>query len=84
MYGGLEFGLGVLFLLAVMRDGLLETGILVSLACFGGLALTRLGGLVIDGDPSAYTWVAVVYEWMTAIMMFIAYREFKGDSPSPA
>jgi hypothetical protein len=47
VYGGLEFGLGLFFLLAGLRPELREAGLILAICFYGGLVLWRLPTLAL-------------------------------------
>jgi len=71
MYGGLELAIGVLFLLASVRESLLEPGLIAGVTVFTGLGVARALGIMLDGGPGAYNVVAVIYELVTAGLMLV-------------
>jgi hypothetical protein len=66
MYGGLQAGLGALALCAVLRPGLARTALTALAFLCSGLALARLGGVALDGAPSAYTLWGLGFEIASA------------------
>jgi hypothetical protein len=68
MYGGLQAALGALALAGAARPPLARAALLAlgSLTC--GLALARLGGVALDGAPSAYTLAGLGFEITTAAL----------------
>jgi len=74
MYGGMQAAFGVL-LLAAARDPRLRLAGLAALAfVLPGLALARLLGLALDGDPSGYTIGALAFEIGASAAAVILYR----------
>jgi hypothetical protein len=77
MYGGLQTGLGLLFITWAWRPHLVVPALTVLLFSVGGLALARVTGLVRSGvDP--YNLGAVGYEATTAILAAVALRLERG------
>jgi hypothetical protein len=74
VYGGMEFGLGVFFLLAALNPVWREGGLLLGLVLYGGLALWRLYTFLtipgITGFPriafvlEAVLFVAAIFLWL--------------------
>ncbi len=62
MYGGLQSAIGCLALLAVLRPAFIRTGLIALAFLCAGLALGRLGGVLLDGDLSTYTSVGLAFE----------------------
>ena len=75
MYGGLQTGFGLFCLLGALRKDVYRPA-LMSLVCLvGGLAIARALTTFISGaDVSSYTWGAMGYEFVTAILSVIALR----------
>ncbi|MCH7598442.1 MAG: DUF4345 domain-containing protein [Myxococcales bacterium] len=62
MYGGLQAGVGVICVIALMRPDFARSA-LITLCCLaGGLFLARFSGFLIDGSGSQYTYGALVFE----------------------
>lgn len=75
MYGGLELGLGAFFLLSAVLPETTRQGLFCMLLCFGGLALSRAAGLLMDGATAdGYNTGAVAYEGISAVLALIALR----------
>lgn len=73
MYGGLQFGLGVLFTLGAFRTSFFRTGLFVLIVTLGCLALGRAFGLWVYG-ASAYNVSALVFESISAGLAVLALR----------
>jgi len=76
MYGGLEFGLGVLFLYCGIKEQETVRGLLLMFVVMGSLALWRILGLVMHGgEITIYTQYGIPYEGLVAIASgFFWYR----------
>lgn len=73
MYGGLELGLGLFFLLTAVLPETARQGLFCMLLCFGGLALSRGAGALLDGTLSdPYNGGALAYETISAVVALIA------------
>jgi hypothetical protein len=68
MYGGLEAGIGALCLCALFRSALVRPALLMLCFICGGLGLTRLFGLLLDGSVSAYTFGGLALEIPSAVI----------------
>lgn len=69
MYGGLQTGIGIFCLLAVLKPDLYRAGLLLLVVAIGSLAVTRLISLIMTGeDVSNYTYGALAYEFATALI----------------
>jgi hypothetical protein len=73
MYGGLQAGIGVLFLYNGFRPARVPAGLSVMVLLLGSLALGRTFGLLIYG-MSQYNILALVYESLSALLAFVAMR----------
>lgn len=80
MYGGLETGIGLLVLSAACRPALLRSALVVLAFLCSGLALARLGGIILDGDLSAYTICALAFETVSAGLAWGFLRRTPDDA----
>src|SRR5436190_13066312 len=62
LYGGLELGLGVFFLLCAARPDWRRPGLWAVLLGNGGIGLTRLAGIALGGVFTPFLVVALVWE----------------------
>jgi len=70
MYGGLQVAVGLLALLAFLREGL-RAPMLMSLGVIlFGLASGRLVGIALDTDPGSYNYGAFAFEAVSAVIAF--------------
>ena len=67
VYGGLEFGIGVFYLLSLFQPKLREGVILFSLCLYMGLSMFRTGSLIRFGSEIENGW----YFYFTEILLFI-------------
>lgn len=75
MYGGLQTGIGLFCVLAATRPEYYRGGLAVLVIGIGALAIARLLGLVFSAEPvTAYTYGALVYESVTAIVAATVWR----------
>jgi hypothetical protein len=80
MYGGLEIALGVV-LLTMLRGATAQiVGLRVAAFAFGGLALGRLTGLVVDGFWQPFTWLLMAVEILSAGLCVWALRAARIDA----
>ena len=80
MYGGLQTGLGLFFLLAVVKSAFFRPGLVVLIFAIGSLALGRLVSLLISEQVvTAYTYGALGYELVTACLAVIALLRISHD-----
>ncbi len=84
MYGGLQTGVGIFCLVAVIRLEYYRAGLLLLVTAIGALAMARLLSLLIGTDTvTAYTWGALAYEIVTAILAAIALGQSSGTQKEP-
>lgn len=84
MYGGLQTGVGIFCLVAVIRLEYYRAGLLLLVTAIGALAMARLISLLIGTDTvTAYTWGALAYEIVTAILAAIALGQSSGTQKEP-
>ena len=80
MYGGLQTGLGLFFLLAVMKSEFYRPALVVLMFTIGSLAFGRLLSLLItDQSVTAYTYGALGYELATACLAVIGLLRSSHD-----
>lgn len=76
MYGGLQSGFGIWCLLGALRPDLYRAVLTSLVIVVGLLAVGRLYGSVVGGGEfTAYTWGAMGYEFVTAVLAFVALRK---------
>ena len=68
VYGGLEFGLGLLFALAAWRPGLQTAGLLVAALTYGGIALFRTAAFLTQSAPGGNAWYIFPLEVAMAVI----------------
>jgi len=81
MYGGLEAGIGAFCLCALLRAPLARPALLMLCFLCGGLGLTRLAALFVDGSGSGYTFGALALEIPSAV---IASALVRRSHPAPS
>lgn len=77
MYGGLEFTIGLLFIICGLRRDMIATGLLVTFFVYAGLAGGRAYGLVVDGGDNGYNFAAVIYESICGLLSVILLQWLK-------
>ena len=78
MYGGVQLGLGLLFIGFALRKRSVETGLVVLIVLLGSLALARAFGLVNDGF-SSYNVFGFVFESVSTILGIVALRQCRQE-----
>ena len=74
MYGGLQTGLGLYFLLCGLHREWVRPGVVALILVMGGLALARCYGISVQGSPGSYNLGAVSYEAITALVALLSLR----------
>jgi hypothetical protein len=77
MYGGLEVGLGLFFLVCARRGRWVRPALAAQVAVFGGLAVGRLVGMAAHRPTSRIFLALVVLELVAAVVGLIAFRRAK-------
>jgi hypothetical protein len=77
MYGGLQAGIGLLSLAAVLRSDLVRTALTALAFLAGGLFSARLCGAFVDGGLSGYTIAALLLE---STLTVLSVRLLRGHS----
>jgi hypothetical protein len=80
MYGGLQTALGLLALLAVVREPLRAPALLFLGVLFFGLVSGRLIGIAVDPEPGSYNFIAAGYEAASAAIAFALLPRSAGAS----
>ncbi|MDP3517676.1 MAG: DUF4345 family protein [Pseudohongiella sp.] len=76
MYGGLQTGIGLFCLLAVLKPAYYRAGLVILVLGIGAIAVGRLLGFLVNGEPvTMYTYGAFVYECLTATLAAYALRQ---------
>ncbi|XAM01489.1 DUF4345 family protein [Phycisphaeraceae bacterium D3-23] len=68
VYGGLELGMGLFFLLAAWRTGMVEAGLWFAALSYAALAIYRLITVATMNDLSAFIYTLVIFEPAMAIL----------------
>ena len=81
MYGGLQTGIGLFCLLALLKQTFYRSGLALLGLTVGSLALARLVGALLTQDPiSLYTHATFTYEFITAAVAVCAFARTSDDS----
>ena len=73
MYGGLQLGVGLLFIVCAAHPTRLTIGLVVMVAVVGSLAMGRSIGLLVHGS-SSYNLGALAYEGTTTLLGLLALK----------
>jgi hypothetical protein len=83
-YGGLELALGALLLAADLQPGARRHGLILSLACFGGIGSARLLGILLAGSATPFLWAALATELTLAALSALSLRRLPhSGAPAP-
>ena len=75
MYGGLELGLGVFFLVAAGRGRWVRAALAAQVATFGGLGVGRVIGMALHGPATRLYLGFLAFEIAGAVLGFFAFRQ---------
>ena len=78
-YGGLELALGGLLIAADLRPARRQ-GLILALACYGGIGTCRLLGIVLAGSATSFLWAALTVELGLAAMAGLALKGMRRPS----
>ncbi|MEM7740324.1 MAG: DUF4345 domain-containing protein [Pseudomonadota bacterium] len=78
-YGGVNIGIGLMCMAAVLRSALQRPALFMLLAFTGGYALGRILSLPVDGVPSLNLIGYAFYEIVTATIAFLLLRAGKAE-----
>jgi hypothetical protein len=83
MYGGLQTGVGLYCLLAVLRAEYYRSGLMLLVVGIGALAIARLISALLSTEVlTAYTWGALIYELITVALAASALlSSYRGARP---
>jgi hypothetical protein len=73
-YGGLELALGALLLCADWRQEMRQYGLLLAMACFGGIAAARGLGMLVADAASPFMWTALGIELALGLVAAVCWR----------
>ncbi len=73
MYGGLQTGIGILFLYHGLQPARIQSGLVLVVVLLGSLALARTLGLLIHGI-TPYNLGAVLFESLSVLLALLAMR----------
>lgn len=79
-YGGLELALGACLIGADLHGRLRRAGLVLNLACFGGIGFARGFGMLLAGSATPFLWFALATEVTLAALSALALA---GTRPRP-
>lgn len=82
MYGGLQTGLGLLFVNSAVNTRMTPYGLVAMIFVLGGLAAGRALGISIDGNDD-YNQGALLYEGISALLAVVAIWRERQARTSP-
>lgn len=74
-YGGMALGLAFIFGLCARNEGSVRIGAQGVMAVMIGLAVARVIGILIDGEPNIFIWLLLFAEAAMAFLAFVAQRK---------
>ncbi|MBL1417877.1 MAG: DUF4345 family protein [Moritella sp.] len=82
-YGGLLVGLGVLFAYSASRDSSVRFGLVAIICILTTVGLSRLYGIIVDGDNETIQWDFLIMELVGAViaaLILFLHPSLKGGS----
>lgn len=73
-YGGLELALAGWLLAALRQGNDRMPALLLGASCYGGVALTRAIGMLVDGSGGSFLWIALLVEAALAGLCLWAWK----------
>lgn len=77
VYGGMELGFGLVFLLPLLDRSTLKTVLLVCMLVHGGLVCFRGISLLLDSAVPTLTWMLAVTEWLIFLSIIFLFRQWR-------
>jgi hypothetical protein len=78
-YGGFEWGFGLFLLYCALKKEHLLTGLLAASVCIGGFGISRVFGILADGQPTSMMVAFVAIELTSSAVMGGLYMQAKGS-----
>ena len=75
VYGGLEFGIGVFYLLSLLRPGLQSPAILFSVCLYVGISVFRTAAILRNGSGIENGWFFYGAEVMLAVISLFIFTK---------
>lgn len=73
-YGGLEIGIAIFWVMAAMRPRMINAGLISMICVWGGVALARGAGMLLDGSASTAMAVILAFEALGAVLGLVALK----------
>ena len=67
MYGGLQLSMGLFLFYSGLKTSTAGNGLLVLIFIYGGLAIARAIGLIIDGGDNGYNFMVTIFEGVNTL-----------------
>ena len=85
VYGGLQLGLAAYLFWAVRSEDRIAHAVLLVAVTVSAVALCRVAGLIVDGDPTGFHMISLTFEVAAGVAAFLGYRrETAPPAPIPA
>jgi hypothetical protein len=78
-YGGMALGLAFIFGLCARSEASVRLGTQGVLAVMASLAVARVIGIIVDGEPNLFIWLLLFAEAVMAVVAFLALRKMVVD-----
>lgn len=82
MYGGLQMSMGLFLVYSSLKLSTVSNGLLVLIFIYGGLAIPRAAGLVIDGGDNGYNFMVTIFEAVNTVIGILLLLKIKSLSSS--
>lgn len=73
VYGGLEFGIALIFALAALKDSTINYGVMACILIHASLVVFRTLSFFVYKDIGPFTYRLAVGEWVIAILGILVY-----------
>jgi len=80
VYGGLEFGVAMFFLVAALRPELRTAGVLFAVLFYGGLIVWRLGTFIFVSGIGRVTYGFAAGELVLGILALVVWMKMRGGT----
>lgn len=76
VYGGIEFGLGLFFVLAALRTEFQRAGLILGLFMYASIVVFRGGSMIFNGATSDFGWLLYSVEVSCFVVALALMRSF--------